>query len=84
MQNPDLFAKKKGKKMDRLESAVQMSAEAMGMLAQKFSRAPSSSQQEHPFMASVKLAFASVPKDKEMQCFLEMMDVIKRYRPQEE
>ena len=83
MPNPDLFSKKKGKKMDRLESAVQMSAEAMGMLAQKFSGAPSSAQQEHPFMASIKFAFASVPKDKEMQCFLEMMDVIKRYRQQE-
>ena len=79
----DAFASKKKKSLDKIETVMQQSAETMRIVAASLADSGKDGEEktmEHPYIGAIRKAFEEVPKGKEFECFMAIMEIIKRFK----
>lgn len=77
----DAFAEKKSSKLENVEAYVSKASSAMETMAAAFAKDVGSGADLplHPFVQSMDREFKKVPSEKEFDCFMEVMRVIRKY-----
>ena len=87
---PDTFAKKKRKQDDDFMKTMVEQSKTLTNVAQQFgaalqapaSASASSATPDDPLLGTIKLALATVPADKKMQCLMDILNLItNKYGP---
>ncbi|XP_018305412.1 uncharacterized protein [Mycetomoellerius zeteki] len=73
----DQFAAKKQKTMGTVENVLSQSSHALNVMATAYlNRTTATQQQHHPYITAIAEAMKRVPDEKQLSCFMSIMQII--------